>query len=171
MSESWSPTRLCSAAAPGWNQAVESEVAGRRRRWLIAVIKCIYGISGSFLMSSPVWGGGVEPRSGELRYSPTFPVTFLKTMAIVKAISTTCTRGRVRASIRISATIQMRNNNMWLPQTNTSRKHGGLFMIFKMGWLSSHSFSWMWSRALISARTPKRHSSLLCCANEPENAF
>lgn len=28
-------------------------------------------------------------------------------MAIVKAISTTCTRGRVRASIRISATIQM----------------------------------------------------------------
>lgn len=36
---------------------LESGEAGRPHRWAAAVIKCNYGITGSLLMSSSVWGG------------------------------------------------------------------------------------------------------------------
>lgn len=73
-------------------------------------------------MSSPVWGGwgwwGLGPEVASCDTPPLFQSHFLKTMAIVQAISPARTRSRGPANVHVAADIQMQNNSAWFPQTN-----------------------------------------------------
>lgn len=74
-------------------------------------------------MSSPVWGWwgwwGLSPEVVSCDFPPLFQSHFFfKIVAIVKAISPTCTRGRGPASVHVAAETQMRNNSARFPLTN-----------------------------------------------------